>query len=158
GRYLPDGNVEPLGRADNQVKIRGFRIELGEVEALLGTHQGVQETTVIVREDVPGEKRLVAYVVPDLETAPAAEELREFLKTRLPDYMIPTAYVPLEALPLTPNKKVDRRALPPPPVSFSEVTRSYTAPRNSVEEQVAAIWSEVLKLDRVGVNENFFEL
>jgi len=158
GRYLPDGNVEPLGRADHQVKIRGFRIELGEVEACLGTHPGVREAVAILREDVLGEKRLAAYIVPHTDSAPSAEDLRESLKAKLPDYMVPTAYVFLEALPLTPNKKIDRRALMPPPPSEPEGETSYVAARSSLEKKVALIWSEILKLERVGIHNNFFEM
>src|ERR687886_88576 len=112
-RYLSDGNIEFLGRIDNQVKIRGFRIELGEIEAALTSHPAVRETVVIVREDIPGDKRLVAYIVP-IQVPPTYRELRHFLLQKLPDYMVPNAIVVLSTMPLTPNGKVDRRALPEP--------------------------------------------
>ena len=125
-RYRPDGNIEFLGRADHQVKIRGFRIELGEIEAALGQHPAVREAVVLAREDAPGEKRLVAYVVADS----TADELRRFLKDKLPEYMVPAVVVLLEALPMTPNGKVDRRALPAPDRSQAGVGESFRrAPR-----------------------------
>ena len=158
GRYTPDGNVEPLGRADLQVKIRGFRVELGEIEAVLGQHPSVREAVVIAREDVPGDKRLAAYVVGQEGPAAPAAELRAYLKERLPDYMLPSAFVPLDALPLTPNGKVDRRALPAPDDSARAGRDDYAAPRTHVEERLAAVWAEVLGLSRVGVHDNFFEL
>ena len=119
-RYLPDGNIEFLGRLDHQVKIRGFRIELGEVETALNTYSGVREAVVVAREDNPGEKRLVAYVVPGQEQALIIGDLRSFLKQKLPHYMVPSAFVALDAIPLTPNGKVDRRALPAPDLSKLE--------------------------------------
>ena len=112
--YLPDGTIECLGRMDHQVKIRGFRIELGEIEAVLGQHPGIEESVVIVREDVPGDKRLVGYLIANQEPVPTVGELRSFLKQKLPGYMVPSAFVELEAMPLTPNRKVDRKALPKP--------------------------------------------
>jgi amino acid adenylation domain-containing protein/non-ribosomal peptide synthase protein (TIGR01720 family) len=153
-RYMPDGDMDFLGRLDHQVKIRGLRIELGEIETVLGQYPLVREAAVLVREDVPGDKRLVAYLVPAGE-APAVEELRMFLKERLPEYMVPAAFVSLPALPLTPNGKVDRRALPAPEWKEAE---AYVAPRTSTEELLAGIWSEILKIDRVGVRSGFFEL
>ncbi|MEH2405209.1 amino acid adenylation domain-containing protein [Nostoc sp.] len=156
-RYLPDGNIEYLGRIDNQVKIRGFRIELGEIETLLNQHGDVQVSTVIVREDHPGQKQLVAYIVPQKEVIPTISELRQFLKAKLPDYMVPSAFVILEALPLTPSGKVDRRALPAPDL-LSEIADKFVAPRNPTEEKVALIWSKVLRLEKVGIHDNFFEL
>jgi len=154
--YLPDGNIKYLGRIDNQVKIRGFRIELGEIEAVLGEHKDVQAFCVIVREDSPGDKRLVAYIVPPSQVTPNISELRQFLKAKLPDYMVPSAFVVLEALPLTPNGKVDHRALPAP--DFSDRTNQYIAPRTPVEEILTQIWSQVLTVEKVGINDNFFEL
>ena len=158
GRYLPDGNIEFLGRLDHQVKLRGFRIELGEIEAVLGQHLRLRTSVVAAREDAPGDKRLVAYVVPDQDPAPSASELRRFLQTKLPEYMVPSAFVTLEALPLTPNGKVDRRALPAPDPSGFRAENAYVEPRTPVEEQLAGIWEEVLGLERVGIHDDFFEL
>jgi amino acid adenylation domain-containing protein/non-ribosomal peptide synthase protein (TIGR01720 family) len=157
-RLLAEGNLEFLGRIDHQVKVRGFRIELGEIEAALGEHPGVREAVVSSREDSPGEPRLVAYVVGKSEPPPSASELREFLRRLLPDHMVPAAFVHLRELPLTPNRKVDRRALPAPEAVRSGLERSFVAPRSAVERELAAIWSAVLKVDRVGVDDNFFEL
>ncbi|MEH1791282.1 amino acid adenylation domain-containing protein [Nostoc sp.] len=156
-RYLPDGNIEYLGRIDNQVKIRGFRIELGEIEAALSQHPHVQASYVIAREDISGDKRLVAYVVPQLQVTITISELRSNLKKKLPDYMVPSAIVILESLPLTPNGKIDRRALPAPEPS-GELSDKYVAPRNPIEEILALIWQQVLKVDLVGRHDNFFEL
>jgi amino acid adenylation domain-containing protein len=153
-RYRPDGNIEFLGRADHQVKIRGFRIELGEIEAALGRHPALREAVVVAREDAPGEKRLVAYVVADS----TADELRHFLKDRLPEYMVPAVVVLLEALPVTPNGKVDRRALPAPDRSRPELGKAFVAPRDDLELQLAHIWEEILGVRPVGVRDNFFEL
>jgi amino acid adenylation domain-containing protein/non-ribosomal peptide synthase protein (TIGR01720 family) len=156
-RYLPDGNIEYLGRIDNQVKIRGFRIELGEVEAALSQNSDVQASCVIPREDTPGDKRLVAYLVANQGCTPTISELRQFLKAKLPEYMIPNAFVMLESLPLTPSGKVDRRALPAPDL-YSEIIDKYVAPRTPIEELLAQIWAQVLKVEAVGVYDNFFEL
>ncbi|HEY0859109.1 MAG TPA: amino acid adenylation domain-containing protein, partial [Albitalea sp.] len=153
-RWLPDGNVEFLGRNDHQVKVRGFRIELGEIESRLMEHPGVREATVLAREDEPGDKRLAAYVAgTDLD----AEVLRTHLSQSLPDYMVPAAYVVLDALPLTPNGKVDRKALPAPDArAYGQ--RGYEAPQGEVEEALAHIWSELLQIERVGRHDDFFEL
>ncbi|RCJ25078.1 hypothetical protein A6770_28095 [Nostoc minutum NIES-26] len=156
-RYLPDGNIEYLGRIDNQLKIRGFRIELGEIEAVLNQHDNVQASCVIAREDIPGQKQLVAYVVPKQEVMLTTSELRQFLKAKLPDYMVPNAFVILEALPLTPNGKVDRRGLPKPELD-STLLEKFVAPRTPVEETLAQIWAQVLKVEQVGIHDNFFEL
>ncbi|WP_254175613.1 non-ribosomal peptide synthetase [Planktothrix agardhii] len=156
-RYWPNGELEYLGRIDNQVKIRGFRIELGEIEALLASHPQIWETVVLVWDDTAGDKRLVAYIVPQPEITITIDEIRQFLKAKLPDYMVPNAFVILAALPLTANGKIDRRALPPPE-SGSEVSDKYVAPRTPMEEILATIWSEVLKVEKVGINDNFFEL
>ncbi len=171
-RFRPDGNVEFLGRVDDQVKVRGFRIELGEIEATLRQHPAIQEAAVIVREDVPGDKRLVAYVVgtedggrqteadshePDrTHYALRVSELRAFLKERLPDYMVPSHFVPLDALPLSPSGKVDRRALPPP--ATMRPVGGAAKPRNEMERIIAQIWQEALGLDQVGIHDNFFDL
>jgi amino acid adenylation domain-containing protein/non-ribosomal peptide synthase protein (TIGR01720 family) len=157
-RYLPDGNIEFLGRLDDQVKIRGFRIELGEIESVLGQHPAMQETLVVVREDIPNNKRLVAYGVPKQSPAPSMQELHHFLKQQLPEYMVPSAFVLLDALPLTPNGKVDRRALPAPDTTRPELAGAYVAPRTSVEELLAGIWADVLGLEKVGIHDNFFEV
>jgi amino acid adenylation domain-containing protein len=162
GRWLADGNIEFLGRNDFQVKLRGFRIELGEIEARLAEHPAVREAVVMAREDTPGDKRLVAYYTPSLagesgEDTLNAEELRLRLSACLPEYMVPAAYVRLESLPLTPNGKLDRKALPAPE-SDAYSTRGYEAPQGEIEEKLAAIWAEVLKLERVGRNDNFFVL
>jgi amino acid adenylation domain-containing protein/non-ribosomal peptide synthase protein (TIGR01720 family) len=156
-RYLPDGNIEYLGRIDNQVKIRGFRIELGEIEAVLSQYPHVQTSCVIAREDNPGIKRLVAYLVPHPQVTPTTSELRQFLKATLPEYMIPSAFVILEALPLTRNGKVDRRALPAPYLQEG-LEVSFVAPRTPEEEILAQIWSQVLRVKQVGIHDNFFEL
>ncbi|HYO56343.1 non-ribosomal peptide synthetase [Archangium sp.] len=156
-RYRADGNLEFVGRTDSQVKVRGFRIELGEIEAVLGKHQSVGKGLVVVREDVPGNKRLVAYVVPQPEAEVDAERLEEFMAERLPEYMVPSAFVVMAALPLTPNGKVDRKALPPPGENGAKV-ETYVAPRNPREELLAGIWAELLGVEKVGIHDNFFEL
>ncbi len=157
-RYLPDGNIEFLGRIDNQVKIRGFRIELGEIEAILNQHPAVRETVVIIREEIPGDKHLIAYIVPDQQQTPTSMNLRQFLKEKLPEYMVPSAYVVLESLPLTPNGKVDRRALPAVDTLSFEMKEDYVAPRDRVEEVLVEIWAKVLGKQQIGVRDNFFEL
>jgi acyl carrier protein len=156
-RFLPDGNVEFLGRMDQQVKIRGFRVEPAEIESVLKQYNGVQQAIVVSQEDKSGDRRLVAYVVSKKKPAPTAEELRSFLQTRLPEYMVPTAIVNLESLPLTRNGKVDVSALPSPDqVLVTE--RLFIAPRNPVEEQLAEIWREVLGVKQIGVQDNFFDV
>jgi amino acid adenylation domain-containing protein len=158
GRYLPDGDVEPLGRADWQVKIRGFRVELGEIEALLGQHEAVRESAVITHEDITGEKLLVAYIVPDGSTSPGVSELRRYLKDKLPDYMVPGLFVMLEELPLTPNRKLDRRALPTPTRTRTDSQSGLHETRTAVEEILAETWAAILGVEDVGLDENFFEL
>jgi len=158
GRYLPDGNIEYLGRNDDQVKIRGFRIELGEIEAKLAKHEGVKEAVVMAREDVGDEKRLVAYYTPqDENAAPEAEDLRAHLQAQLPEYMVPAAYVRLDTLPLTPNGKLDRKALPAPGAD-AYATRGYEAPQGELETAIAGIWQQLLGLAQVGRHEDFFDL
>ncbi len=156
-RYLPDGNIEFLGRIDHQVKIRGFRIELGEIEAALGKHPGIKEN-IVVDWKVHGDTRLVAYFVPASESAPSMEELRDFLKDQLPEYMIPSAFMKLEAIPLTANAKVDRKALPAPELSRADLKKEFVAPRTRTEHELAKIWTELIKIDRVGIYDSFFEL
>ena len=157
-RYLPNGNIELLGRIDNQVKIRGFRIELGEIESMLVQHPLIQQAVVLAREDTPGDHRLVAYAVATVGANPSADDLRRFLQQKLPDYMVPSAFMFLDSLPLTTNGKLDRKALPALDHSRPELDDAYTAPRTPVEEILAKIWAEVLKLDQVGIHDNFFEL
>jgi acyl-CoA synthetase (AMP-forming)/AMP-acid ligase II/acyl carrier protein len=157
-RYLPDGNVEFLGRADHQVKIRGHRIELGEIEAVLQDHPAVREVVVISREDTPGEKRLVAYLVAEKGSPPAVSDLRRYLNGKLPDYMVPAVFVTMGALPLTPNKKVDRRALPFPDQERPKLDYQFVAPRTPVEETLSCLWAEALGLEQVGIHDNFIDL
>ena len=155
-RYLPCGDIEYISRIDNQVKVRGFRIELGEIEAVISQYPAVREAVVIVREDEVDSQRIVAYIVVKTEQILTISELRNFLESKLPNYMVPTAFVTLEALPLTPNGKVDRKALPAPDVSRSEA--EFVLPRNSTEETVANIYAEILKQEKISINDNFFEL
>jgi amino acid adenylation domain-containing protein/non-ribosomal peptide synthase protein (TIGR01720 family) len=156
-RYMPDGNIELLGRIDHQVKISGYRIELGEILAALRQHPGVDDCVAVVREDGAGTQRLVAYFVPASRPAPGAKQLREFLKQRLPAHMVPAVFCELDALPLSPNGKVSRDALPRP--DFTRAAEgSFVAPRTPSEQALAEVWTEVLGLDRVGIHDNFFEL
>ncbi len=156
-RYRPDGSLEFLGRLDHQVKIRGVRVELGEIEAVLGRHPEVREAVAVLRQDMPGEPRLVAYVVPRSDHATATEgTLRAFLKRELPEVMVPACVVMLDRLPVTPNLKVDRRALPAP--MRPELDSPFTAPRTPVEEMLAGIWAETLGLETVGIHDDFFGL
>jgi amino acid adenylation domain-containing protein len=157
-RYDEKGEIEFLGRKDHQVKIRGFRIEMGEIESILNEHSSVRAVTVLAREDVPGEIYLAAYIVPDTLDLPSAAELRAFLKERVPDHMVPSAMIFLEEFPLTPNGKVDRRALPVPDKTRTDQMAQYEAPRTAMEEVIAEIWAELLRVERVGVHDNFFEL
>ncbi len=181
-RYLPNGDIEYISRIDNQVKIRGFRIELGEIEVLLAKHPEIREVAVIVREDIPGDKRLVGYIVTHQNQTPTVNQLRDFLSQKLPKYMIPSAFVTLEALPLTPNGKVDRRALlgysvpsdfvsstplasngkvdshALPKTSFLTSETGFDTPRNPTEEILVAIWTKVLDLQQIGIHDNFFAL
>ncbi|MBP5971508.1 amino acid adenylation domain-containing protein [Brasilonema sp. CT11] len=156
GRYLPDGSLEILGRQDYQVKIRGIRIELGEIETVLAQHPSIHQTVVIDREDDLGEQRLVAYIIPTQESTPTISEFRRFLSTKLPQYMLPSSFVFLDSLPLTPNGKVDRRALPTP--SYISNLATFVEPRNQIEMQLVQIWSKILKVDKMGVQDNFFDL
>ena len=183
-RYLPDGNIEFLGRIDDQVKIRGFRIELGEIESALSQHGDVNQVVVIAREDEPDHKQLVAYIVPQDTTLASlekeaifssssqeqfailkgeripslTEDLRNYLAQSLPDYMIPSFFVFIDQIPLTPNGKIDRKALPAPDLSLRQVREEYVAPQTTVELQLCAIWSEVLKIEKIGIYDNFFKL
>jgi amino acid adenylation domain-containing protein len=157
-RYMPDGNIEFLGRVDDQVKVRGFRIELGEIETVLSQHEGVREAVVVARPDERGGNRLVAYVVVSEGRTATAGELRRHLKDSLPEYMIPSAFVTLDALPLTPNGKIDRKHLPETDGARPELEEVYVAPRSELERGIASVWQEVLKVEKVGVHDNFFNL
>ncbi len=157
-RYLPDGNIEFRGRTDRQVKVLGFRIELEETETVLRQHPAVATAVVMAREDIAGGKRLVAYVVMNQDPPATVSELRTFLQAKLPNYMIPSGFVFLDSLPLTPNGKVDRGALPPPSQTRPELERSFLAPRTPSERLLTAIWAQILKLDKIGVRDNFFDL
>jgi acyl carrier protein len=165
-RWLADGNLEYLGRVDQQVKIRGFRIELGEIESALQEQEGVRQAVVIAREDEPGDKRLVAYLVPEHASdenrngSGRAElrisELREHLLVKLPEYMVPSAYVQMEKIPLSVNGKVDRKNLPQPERDTPQ--QEYVGPRNPTEETLCRLWQEVLRREHVGIHDNFFTL
>jgi acyl carrier protein len=154
GRFLPDGNIELQGRVDRQVKVRGIRIEPGEIETVLNAHENVREAAVIVREDTPGNQRLVAYVV----LRQPENNLRAFVKARVPDHMIPAGFVVMDKLPVTPNGKVDYAALPIPDETSFDSSKEFVAPRTPLEETLAQIWREILEISRVGINDNFFEL
>jgi acyl carrier protein len=155
-RFLPDGNIEFMGRIDHQVKIRGFRVEPAEIEAVLKQHPAVKQSVIVPYEDKAGEKRLAAYIVSGKK--PNKEELRVFLAQQLPEYMVPSGFVVMDSLPLTANGKVDLKALPNPEQQPVEAEREFVAAKNPEEEKIVAIWSEVLKINRVGVTDNFFEL
>lgn len=157
-RYLADGNLEFLGRADNQVKVRGFRVELEEVERAIRTHESVSDAVVTVREDADGDKRLFAYVIPNPASQFLVTELRGFLKGKLPPHMLPAAFAVIDALPFMPNGKVDRQALPDPGNERPELNESFVAPSTPTEEFVARVWRDTLKLERVGIHDSFFEL
>ncbi|MDA9983452.1 AMP-binding protein, partial [Gammaproteobacteria bacterium] len=158
GRYRSDGSIEFLGRIDDQIKLRGFRVELGEIETVLTSHPSVRTSTVLANEDSKGNKRLIAYIVADHQPAPATRDLRNYLKRKLPDYMVPSYFVSLDSLPLTANGKVDRNALPEFDRYQTEAEDRYTAPRNTEEAALAEIWADVLEVDKVGIHDNFFDL
>jgi len=143
---------------DHQVKIRGFRVELGEIETVLGQHGDVQEAVVVVREDVPGDRRLAAYIVPRPEVRPSAVQLREYLRQKLPEYMVPSWFVLLERLPMTSNGKTDRNALPHPVSEHREQDVAYAAPETELERAITIIWEQVLGTEKVGAHDNFFDL
>jgi acyl carrier protein len=155
-RWLPDGRLDFLGRMDRQVKVRGFRIELGEVEAALAAHPAVTDAVAEVHGD--GDRRLVAYFVADALTAPTAGELRRFLKERLPEYMVPSIFVRLDAFPLTPNGKVDRKALPAPEAARPDLEQSYVAPQNPMQKLLVEVIASVLGLEKIGIDDSFFDL
>ncbi|HVF92666.1 MAG TPA: MupA/Atu3671 family FMN-dependent luciferase-like monooxygenase [Blastocatellia bacterium] len=158
GRFLPDGSVEFLGRVDQQVKVRGFRIELEEIEAVLGEHESVREAVVVTREDAPGDVRIVAYIVAKELAAVSVGELRSVAKGKLPEYMVPSAFVLLDALPLTPNGKVDRKALPRPDGSHANREADFIAPRSEIERHISRVWQQALGVEKIGVHDNFFDL
>ncbi len=157
-RYLPDGNIVLIGRLDHQIKIRGYRIEVGEIEAVLAAHLSVDQVVVMIREDEPGDRRLVAYVVPQSGKQPILAELRHHLMKKLPDYMIPTIFVMMEEMPLTLNRKIDRKSLPTPDRRRPELEQRYITPTTDLARALSKTWSEVLRIDRVGIQDNFFEL
>ena len=158
-RWLPDGTVEYLGRLDHQVKLRGYRIELGEIESALAQHPQVREAVVLLREDTPMERRLVAYLVAvDADAAPRSDALRAYLQDRLPEYLVPAVFVPLQAMPLSPNGKLDRKALAAPDRERPQLAAVYAPPRTAIEAQLASVWQEVLRVDQVGIHDNFFSL
>ncbi|MEE3716401.1 amino acid adenylation domain-containing protein [Tumidithrix elongata RA019] len=161
-RFMPDGQIECMGRIDFQVKVRGFRIELGEIETTMLLHPAVKEAAAIARQDISGEKVLVGYFIPDHDSETDINqlipELRRFLKESLPDFMVPNIFMALESMPLTPNGKVDRKALPQTDAFRPELAANYVAPRNEIEQQIAVIWAQVMNLERVGIRDNFFDL
>jgi acyl-coenzyme A synthetase/AMP-(fatty) acid ligase len=157
-RYRDDGTIEFLGRLDHQVKVRGYRIELGEIEAALSADPSVRETVVVAREDAPGDRRLVAYVVPRGAGAADAHAMRERLRGALPEYMVPSHVILMDAFPQTPNAKVDRKALPAPHEAVAPVAAVFVPPEHDVERVIAEIWRELLNIPRVGAQDNFFDL
>jgi len=157
-RYLPDGTIEFLGRIDHQVKIRGFRIEPGEIESVLTDHAAVGQSVVALRQDDRGENCLVAYIVPKNQDSPSISELVNYLRQKLPEYMVPSAFVTLNSLPLTTSGKVDRRALPAPEQKRPDLDQAYAAPRSELEQYLSKLWCDILHLDRVGIHDKFFEL
>jgi acyl-CoA synthetase (AMP-forming)/AMP-acid ligase II len=158
GRWREDGRLEHLGRLDTQVKIRGFRIEVGEIEATLATLDAVRQAVVVARDAGPSDRRLVAYVVYQPGSDVTVSDVRRYLRARLPEYMVPSLVVELDAIALTPNGKVDRAALPDPFGNAAAGNTQYEAPGTEMEQLLAGIWSEVLKIERVGANDNFFDL
>ena len=158
GCYLPDHSIKIMGRRDHQIKLRGYRIELGEIVAILEQHPSVRQAVVLARDITPGDKRLVAYIVPQKDGRPSSEELQTALAARLPDYMVPSRYVLLEAFPLTPNGKVDRRGLPAPQQIDRGQPTAYEPPRSPLEHLLVELWTDLLKIDEIGVHDNFFAL
>ncbi len=156
-RYRADGQLEVLGRIDHQVKVRGFRIECGEIESVLSTHPIIEQVVVDAQLDNTGENRLIAYYISQGDSITAAE-LREYLKRSLPDYMLPSVFIKLDAFPLTPNGKIDKKVLPSPSGASDELTQIYVPPENSVQTQLCSIWADVLGIERVGIRDNFFDL
>ena len=157
-RYRPDGVIEFLGRLDHQVKVRGFRIELGEIEAVLSQHRGIREAAVIVRDDVADDTPLVAYFIARNEPAPSVTELRRFLQQHLPEFMVPSAFVAMNQWPLSSHGKLDRRALPAPSRARPHVDAIFVSPQTELERKIASVWQEVLRLEKIGTEDNFFDL
>ena len=162
-KYRADGTIEYLGRVDQQIKLRGHRIELGEIESVLAAHEMVREAAVVVRDDAGADRQLVGYIVwkaatEDSESLPATDSLREFLRSKLPDYMVPAVIVELDQMPLTPNGKLDRRALPKPQGSMRRQRVEFVAARNELETKIAAVWQNILQLEQAGIHDNFFDL
>jgi acyl carrier protein len=157
-RYLGGGEIEYLGRRDTQVKVRGLRIELGEIEWALEQHEGIREAVVVVREEVEGDQRLVAYIVAESDTQVRVDEIRGYLRRRIPEYMMPQAYVEMARMPVTGNGKVDRGRLPEVGRERPELEEEYVGPRSEMEEVVAGVWREVLGVERVGMRDNFFDV
>jgi acyl carrier protein len=157
-RYRDDGEIEFLGRLNHQVKVRGFRVELGEIEAVLRQHPKINEAVVMVREEVLGDRRIVAYLVSPEGEDLSLNDIRRFLGDKLPEYMMPSSLVALSSLPLTPHGKVDREALPAPGLGRAGMEEAYVAPRTVLEEAVAVIWAETIGIELLGVHDNFFEL
>jgi hypothetical protein len=156
-KYLSTGDIEFIGRVDNQVKIRGFRIELGEIESVISNYPGIKESIVIVREDSPGKKQIVSYTVSKNETIDIGE-LKSFIRTKLPEYMVPVAYVLIDKLPLTPSKKIDYKSLPIPGIADTTIRSEFVEPRTETERIMAEIGKEILGIEKMGVHDNFFEL
>jgi acyl carrier protein len=156
-RFLPDGTIQYLGRIDHQVKIRGFRIELEEIESVLRQHPLIRDAVVIAKE-LKGQQQLIAYFVPYPSITVEPESLRAHLKTHLPEYMVPTFFIAVREIPLNANGKVDRRALPNPEANIGRSDSAYVPPRNETEEKLVQIWCEVLRLEKAGINDNFFDL
>jgi acyl carrier protein len=157
-RRMPDGNIQYLGRIDGQVKVRGYRIELGEIEVAAGRFDHVAQAAATVREDKPGEKKLVVYLVMDPGHSLNVKDIRNFLHTRLPDYMMPSAFVQMEALPRTPSGKIDRRSLPKPDTKRPELDVPFTAPSSPLENNICSLWSSLLNIEPIGTKDNFFDL
>ena len=158
GRFRPDGNLEYLGRIDHQVKIRGFRVELGEIETTLNEHSSVDRSVVIAKKDDSGEAHLIAYFIPNPGSVPSVDSLRNFLSLKLPEYMIPSSFIPLEAFPRTPSGKIDRKSLPAPRRERPDLETDYAAPQNDLEKYLAKIWSQILQIDQIGIHDRFFQL
>ncbi len=156
-RYRTDGVIDFLGRVDHQVKVRGHRIELGEIEAALMQHSDIRQAVVVLRTDNPEDPQLAAYLVPAAAEVPAPNALRDFLKQKLPEHMVPAVYVSLEQMPMTPNGKIDRKALPAPQGSRVKGEGEFVAPKGSVEQSLAQIWKDILHVEQIGVDDNFFD-